>query len=277
MRDLVVKKDLNRLTDYFMSNPMIKWPWSSATNETSTHYPWQEALAIPLLSVLSGEETERLKTLAARILEQKQFVPVQGLEFTPAMEARLACLFALPVLELGIEWLDGFHEVLIYPEPFIYDEPWQDDMGLVHSSPEVQSGQSLAQGPIVLNWLDIRDSFDFSGYNLVIHETAHKLDMRYSGVATGVPLINLRDIPQWEHDLHAVIEAIQEEIDVLGEEGTSLDAYAASDPAECFAVLSEYFFSAPELLAERFPLMYQHLVKFYRQDTLARVTPLQPH
>ena len=24
-------------------------------------------------------------------------------------------LFCLPVLELGIEWLDGFHEVLIYP------------------------------------------------------------------------------------------------------------------------------------------------------------------
>ena len=23
-------------------------------------------------------------------------------------------LFCLPVLELGIEWLDGFHEVLIY-------------------------------------------------------------------------------------------------------------------------------------------------------------------
>ncbi len=32
----------------------------------------------------------------------------------PLHQARIAMLFCLPVLELGIEWLDGFHEVLIY-------------------------------------------------------------------------------------------------------------------------------------------------------------------
>ncbi|MEZ2696080.1 zinc-dependent peptidase, partial [Hafnia alvei] len=40
--------------------------------------------------------------------------------------------------------------------------------------------------------------------------------------------------------------------------------------AECFAVLSEYCFSAPELLYGRFPCMYAHFVKFYQQDPLAR-------
>lgn len=48
---------------------------------------------------------------------------------------------------------------------------------------------------------------------------------------------------------------IQEEIELVGENAASIDAYAASDPAECFAVLSEYFFSAPELFAPRFPFI----------------------
>ncbi|MNF15466.1 Protein MtfA [compost metagenome] len=62
---------------------------------------------------------------------------------------------------------------------------------------------------------------------------------------------------------------------MVGEEAASMDAYAATDPAECFAVLSEYFFSAPELLANRFPVMYQHFSRFYKQDPLARLQRLQ--
>jgi Mlc titration factor MtfA (ptsG expression regulator) len=106
---------------------------------------------------------------------QKRLVALQGLELTPLQSARIALLFCLPVLELGIEWLDGFHEVLIYPAPFVVDDEWEDDIGLVHSQRSVQSGQSWQQGPIVLNWLDIQDSFDASGFNLIVHEVAHKL------------------------------------------------------------------------------------------------------
>ena len=169
---------------------------------------------------------------------------------------RIALLFCLPVLELGLEWLDGFHEVLIYPAPFVVDDEWEDDIGLVHNQRIVQSGQSWQQGPIVLNWLDIQDSFDASGFNLIIHEVAHKLDTRNGDRASGVPFIPLREVAGWEHDLHAAMNNIQEEIELVGENAASIDAYAASDPAECFAVLSEYFFSAPELFAPRFPSLW---------------------
>lgn len=64
--------------------------------------------------------------------------------------------------------------------------------------------------------------------------------------------IAMRDVAVWEHDLHHAMDNIQDEIDMVGVEGASMDAYAASNPAECFAVLSEYFFSAPELLEGRF-------------------------
>jgi Mlc titration factor MtfA (ptsG expression regulator) len=81
---------------------------------------------------------------------------------------------------------------------------------------------------------------------------AHKLDTRNGDRASGVPFIPLREVAGWEHDLHAAMNNIQDEI-LVGESAASIDAYAATDPAECFAVLSEYFFSAPELFAPAFP------------------------
>ncbi len=174
---------------------MIKWPWKSNESARSAALPWEEALAIPVLSTLSDEDKSRLVQLAMRFLQQKRLVPLQGFDLDDRKSTRIALLFCLPVLELGIEWLDGFHEVLIYPAPFVVDDEWEDDIGLVHSQRMVQSGQSWQQGPIILNWLDIQDSFDASGFNLIIHEVAHKLDTRNGDRASGVPFIPLPTPP----------------------------------------------------------------------------------
>lgn len=258
------------LSNHFVSKTMIKWPWKKNDFQFDKQKAWQDALNIPLLYSLDEQEKQQLIHVASQILHLKRLVPLQGLELTEQMQARIALLFALPVMELGSEWLSGFHEILLYPDPFIVDTPWQDENGLVHCGTNIHAGQSWEQGPIVLNWQDVQDSFDNSGFNLIIHETAHKLDIRNGGEVNGIPPIPLRDIVAWEQDLHAAMANLQDEIDMIGEEATSMDAYAATDPAECFAVLSEYFFSAPELLSNRFPLLYGHFSRFYKQDPLAR-------
>lgn len=56
-----------------------------------------------------------------------------------------------------------------------------------------------------------------------------------------------------------------------------IDAYAGENPAEFFAVCSEYFFSAPDLLVAAYPQVYQQLQAFYRQDPLARLQRLHGH
>ncbi|WP_219953075.1 DgsA anti-repressor MtfA [Dickeya zeae] len=248
---------------------MMKWQWKSPTPDAFSD--WQQALSIPLLTPLAEPERQQVVMVARQFLRQKRLVPLQGLTLTELMAQRIALLFSLPVLELGIEWLDGFHDVLIHPAPFTVDGEWMDEFGLVHSGPNVQSGQSWDQGPIVLNWLEIQDSFDLSGFNLIIHEVAHKLDKRGNERPSGVPAMPLRDIAHWEQTLHAAMEALHEEIELVGEDAASMDPYAATDPAECFAVLSEYFFSAPDLLVERFPEVYRNFCSFYRQDPLERL------
>ncbi|MEM6160999.1 DgsA anti-repressor MtfA [Erwinia sp. P6884] len=244
---------------------MIKWPWKTPDTATDALL-WDEALAIPVLGAFNDASRRTLIQLAGRFLQQKRIVPLQDLALSDVMRARLALLFCLPVLNLGYEWLDGFHEVLVYPSPFTVDDEWQDEFGLVHHERMIHAGQSWQQGPVVLNWLDVQDSFDLSGYNLIVHEVAHKLDARGSGYANGVPAIPLREVAGWEQDLHAAMAEIQNEIDLVGENAASIDPYAASDPAECFAVLSEYFFSAPELLSSRFPSLYRRFTRFYHQD-----------
>ena len=46
-----------------------------------------------------------------------------------------------------------------------------------------------------------------------------------------------------------------------------LDKYAATNKAEFFAVMSEYFFVKPELLKKHFPDIYKELKNFYKIDT----------
>ncbi|UCB30647.1 DgsA anti-repressor MtfA [Duffyella gerundensis] len=251
---------------------MIKWPWKSQAEEALAALPWQQALSAPLFSVLSDQEQQQLIALASQFLRQKRLVALQDLQLDAESHARIALLFCLPVMQLGLAWLDGFHEVLIYPAPFIVNDSWQDEDCLVHAERTTQSGQSWLQGPVVLNWQDILDSFDFSGFNLVIHEVAHKLEARGSGYNNGVPPVALRDVARWEREIQLAMADIEQEIMLVGEYATRIDAYAASDAAECFAVLSEYFFTAPELLMERFPTLYGLYRGFYQQDPLLRLT-----
>jgi Mlc titration factor MtfA (ptsG expression regulator) len=53
-----------------------------------------------------------------------------------------------------------------------------------------------------------------------------------------------------------------------GESGV-IDAYAATDPAEFFAVVSEHFFEQPAALAGAHPALYGEFVRLYRCDPLA--------
>ena len=45
-----------------------------------------------------------------------------------------------------------------------------------------------------------------------------------------------------------------------------LDEYGATNPAEFFAVVTEYFFEQPQQLQQLHPELYDELKLYYRQD-----------
>ena len=82
-------------------------------------------------------------------------------------------------------------------------------------------------------------------------------------------------IDAWAQAMQQAYEQMNAELDAAPEAQTAIDPYAAEDPAEFFAVTSEYFFTAPDLLQQAFPAVYAQLAAFYRQDPLARLQGLQ--
>lgn len=232
---------------------------------------WQDTIAgLPLLRGLCDPDLERLRLLATLFLHEKSIEPVHGLEMTRPMRLALAAQAVLPILNLGMDWYDGWTSVVVYPDEFITRSEWADEAGVVHTRREVRSGEAWERGPVVLSWADVAASGNCDGYNAVIHEMAHKLDMR-NGVADGCPTLHSgMRATAWRAAFQPAYEDLCRRVDA-GEE-TALDPYAAEAPEEFFAVTSEYFFEQPWLLEEEYPAVYDQLVRFYRQSPISRLS-----
>jgi Mlc titration factor MtfA (ptsG expression regulator) len=185
---------------------------------------------------------------------------------------RSACLL---VLRLGIDYYDGWVEVLVYPAGFSARHRFHDEAGVVHEEVGAFSGEAWLRGPVILSWEEV--SADLAapgaGYNVVVHEFAHKLDM-LNGPANGFPPLHREmDRARWTRVLGEAYERLQRQID----RGlpSAVDPYGATNPGEFFAVLTENFFDAPRDLAAEFPDVYAELRAFYRQDPLARAERLR--
>lgn len=82
-------------------------------------------------------------------------------------------------------------------------------------------------------------------------------------------------VAEWATAMQQAYDDLNRQLDANPDAESAIDPYAAENPAEFFAVTSEYFFSAPDLLHQAYPLVYQQLALFYRQDPLARLRRLQ--
>jgi hypothetical protein len=77
------------------------------------------------------------------------------------------------------------------------------------------------------------------------------------------------EVTQWATTLSAAYQALVQQVE--HHHRACINPYAATNPAEFFAVISEYFFCAPETLHMHFADVYQQLQLYYRQDSLRRV------
>jgi MtfA peptidase len=208
----------------------------------------------------------RLRALTAIFLREKTFVAVYGLELDDVMRTRIAVQACLPVLNLDLDWYLGWETLIIYPGRFGHRRNEVDEDGLVHEWDQVMSGEAWEQGPVILSWADVEASGRLEGYNVVIHELAHKLDMR-NGVPDGFPPLHRdMEVQAWTRVFTSAFDDMNHRL--ASGAPTALDPYAAEDPAEFFAVLSEYFFELPALLHEVYPDVHAQLSAFYRQDPL---------
>jgi len=249
-----------------------RWlPRSLAPVQAIEEVAWRALVeSSDLFARLDADRAQRLRALAARFLARKSFSAAGGHALNDQQCLAIAALACLPVVDLGFDWLDGWTEVIVYPGEFrVRREHHDERTGVVTEGDEDIIGEAWEHGPLIVSWADVAADLQnpFDGFNVVVHEVAHKLDM-LDGAMNGVPRLP-RSISrrEWVATMQSAYDAFLRAIDA-GED-TAIDPYAAESADEFFAVLCEQFFSDPAVLREAMPDPARMLARLFSQANRA--------
>ena len=244
---------------------------------------WQATLSeYGFLQALPADEQARLRQLASLFLAQKEFHGAQGLEVTDAMAVAIAAQACLPLLHWGapesaLRWYADFVGIVVHPGEVVARREAVDEAGVVHHYDEVLSGEAMEHGPVMLSWQDVAAAGTSaeSGYNVVVHEFVHKIDMGH-GEPDGCPPLPAGFMgstsaraaqARWRAVLAPAFEAFREQVIIAERFGGAepwLDPYGAESPSEFFAVACEAYFVNRGRFGEDFPALLALFDAFFR-------------
>lgn len=236
----------------------------------------------PLVRRLPAELQRRLAGLVQVFLHEKNFEGCNGLEVSEEMRVVIAANACVLLLGRRSDFFPHMGAVLLYPASWRVRQVMTDEMGLEEQVDEENLGEAWERGNVILSWQDILLDCDHpdDGFNLVLHEFSHQLDME-DGTANGTPLLPPALARDWKRVMSREFEALRWVAQALDEEGDGpdewaweprpacaahegvLDPYGAEDPAEFFAVATEAFFEDSARLRERHGELYGLLAEFY--------------
>jgi Mlc titration factor MtfA (ptsG expression regulator) len=231
---------------------------------------WRDILRrrVPLARELPAAQQLRLKKHIQVLLAEVPFVGCAGLEVDDEMRVTIAAQAAFLLLGRGGSF-GNLREVLVYPGHFVVPRSEPGEGGVVHEGRDVLAGQSWQRGQVIVAWDAVRDGAadPHDGANVVMHEFAHQLDQD-SGAVNGAPYVGRGALQQaWARVMNQEFEALRARL--ANAQPGLIDAYAATNPAEFFAVATEHFFEQPAALAAERPALYEQLRRCYRLDPAA--------
>ncbi|MEY4932724.1 MAG: hypothetical protein RLZZ403_1044 [Pseudomonadota bacterium] len=239
--------------------------------ESAVPVHWEQWIAahVPLFGRLPADLRKRVLGLTRIFVHEKRFVGCNGLAVTDAMRVVIGFQASLLVVNrpgVPIDHLyDELESVLVYPAAFLVEETHHLGHGLVTKERRALSGQAWEARRMILSWDDIEHRNDTG--NVVLHEFAHFLDMENDSMDGAPALQNAPAYARWSVTFWEEYRRLHD--DLQAGRPTMLDPYAATEPAEFFAVVTEVFFERPgELLAEH-PGLYEQLKGYYRLDPAA--------
>jgi len=166
-------------------------------------------------------------------------------------------LFAFP------EWnYMNLDEVLLYPSSFNKNF----ETSVKERSILGMVGSGFMEGKMILSKNALHRGFanESDKKNTAIHEFIHLLD-KQDGSIDGIPSHFMQrqySIP-W-------IQLMERKIEDIHDENSDINPYGATNKAEFFAVISEYFFERPKLLAQKHPKLYAYLKEIFQNDLKTR-------
>lgn len=228
---------------------------------------WREILTgrVAFYLALTEPEKARFEQQTQVFLARTRIIGVQT-EVDDATRLLVAASALIPVWGFPDWQYAHLGEVLIVPDawqlPDTPDKEVQPLQGTLLGSVQGFQNQHymrLSKASLEQGFRDATDS-----QNVGIHEFAHLLD-EADGVIDGLPQAALPPelLQPWTTLMHREIAAIRE--------GKSeINPYAATNDAEFFAVVTEYFFEKPEKLQEHHPELYDLLTQAFHQNPKKR-------
>lgn len=218
---------------------------------------------VPVYRRLPDDLRTQLHAHMQVFLAEKHFEGCNGLEITDEVRATIAGEACLLLLNRETNYYPDLVTILVYPTIFYADV--EDHEGhIVSEYKEDRSGESWELGVVILSWEDAVEhaSTGRAGYNVVLHEFAHQLDMENRSM-DGMPRLKTRE----ERDTwRSAFTEAYERFESGGPRRSVVDDYGAGDPAEFFAVVTESFFERPLALRREQPALYDVLARYYRVD-----------
>jgi hypothetical protein len=236
---------------------------------------WEEIIRrnVAHQKLLDEKERDRLQKLIQVLIAEKNWEGAGGLTMNDEIRVTIAAQACLLILNMPHDYYRNVETIIVYPSEVVPPERRLSffETALQPLEPAYPiAGQAFRQGPLILAWDEVLHGgrHPGSGYNVVFHEFAHKLDM-LDGVADGTPPLSARAAyREWIKVFSR--QYLQLRNDLEQGKPTFLDDYGATDEAEFFAVATEQFFDQPVFMKKHAPEIYRMLKEYYRQDPAKR-------
>lgn len=227
---------------------------------------------VPCAQLLTEEELSKLEALVRIFNSEKTFEAAAGFTLTEEMRiviAARACLLVVHRIELDSPLYPDLQSVVVYPSGYRVRRQRREGYVTIEHD-EVRLGESWLHGLVVLSWDAVTSgsASPTDGHDVVLHEFAHQLDAE-DGAMDGTPeLDDLERYGVWSKVAGAEYAALLDDLE--HHRKTTIDAYAATNAPEFFAVIVEQFFEKPTTLEKNHPELYAELSRFFRFDPAKR-------
>jgi Mlc titration factor MtfA (ptsG expression regulator) len=228
--------------------------------ELSKPFPphWRSLLTAQVEYYRALGDTDKLRfEQRLRIFLLENTIVGVGWEADEQIRLLIAAGAVIPALGLR-EWeYHGLGTIFVYPDAFDADYRYGKGAPMAGQVTRNQSFRALAfsRAHVLRSFLLPAD-----GRNVVIHEFVHLID-GVDGAIDGQLEISWTKAER-EHWQQRV--AIEQQRIATGR--TLIDRYALASRIEFLAVLSEYFFELPDVLAAEHPEVFDALKKGFKQD-----------
>ena len=227
---------------------------------------------VPFYRKLPPEDKTEIQRHVLIFIGEKRFEGCGGIKITDEIKVTIAAQACILLLHRKTDYYPGLSSILVYPRAFMVQRTERSASGVVAETPEILLGESWHRGSIVLSWDDVRNGAAdiHDGHNVVFHEFAHQIDSSGGKGDNTEVLQDHSSYISWARVLQKDYEKLR--LAASRNRPVFLNKYGATNPAEFFAVATEFFFEKPKELKEIHPDLYNEFKLFYRQDPAGYLT-----